>query len=863
MLGNFSFGDYFKREAIRWAWEFCVDSKWLGLPAEKLSVSIYEDDEEAFEVWDGEIKVPKEKIFRFDAHDNFWPADAPSEAPAGQLCGPCSEIFYDTGPNECARSDCSPACDCRRHVEIWNLVFQQFEKGDAPGELAPLSFKNIDTGAGLERVAAVLQGAETNFGIDIFRPLVEEAARLTGAGPGREPETVRRLRRIADHARAVTFCLADGVLPSNEGRGYVVRRLLRRAVLDGRALGLDEALLYALVAPVARVMRRAYPELEARRENLARLVKAEEENFRATLERGMNILRERMEKARSRADRTLDGRDAFELYDTYGFPVEITEEILAEAGLSLDREGFEKAMAAQRARARATSAMTKDVFGGVLGRVKRDNPPTEFVRDWKEGDTAKVLAIVADGALVSEAHLNEQVQLVLDRTPFYGEAGGQVGDAGELHYAGGRGIFAVLNTTRAEEVFLHSGTGSGTLRVGDEVRPTINEDRRARIEANHTATHLVHHYLREVLGSHVEQSGSLVDDERLRLDFTHFEAVKPDEIARVERLVNEAIDANLPTETKPDMTVDEARARGAMALFGEKYGERVRMVETELPGGAPSRELCGGTHLARTGEAELFLIESEGAVGAGLRRIEARTGEGARSLAKETCGAASDALAKLGLPERFDPSADSAAKIAKVVAKARTLLADLAAALKTPVRAVPARVEELVARAGASAEDLAKLPADALDRVAALTKMARERSRAAEAGRAKGLSARVAELAEAASEVAGAKVVAARFDDADAGALRRAVDELRAKLGSVAALLASTAGGKVLLVCAVTPDLVKRGLAAGALVKACAKHVGGGGGGKPELAQAGGKNPEKLEEALAAFEREVAGALGN
>jgi len=1034
MLGNFSFGDYFKREAIAWGWEFCTGV--LELPEERLNVSVYQDDEEAYGLWRKEVGLPEGKIYRLGAHDNFWPADAPEQAPAGQLCGPCSEIYYDLGPTEhCPGEKSRPDCDCRRHVEIWNLVFQQFQKGAKPNELHELPRKNIDTGAGLERMAAVLQGVPTNFEIDILLPLVEEVLRMADSAGGhkylaryaeqrkrREPPgellaVLRRARRVADHARAVTFCLFDCLslshpeMPSNEGRGYVMRRLLRRAVMDGRALGIKESFVYSLVAPVAKLMRRPYPEIEARSENLARLIKAEEENFQETLDRGRSIRDETSEKKKRKfrignninniIEKAIvpDGRDAFTLYDTYGFPMEITEDewrervrassatvspgiprdveealdvprtelvkdwtqgetarVLAifeqgrrvnsvDADPNVNQEGvllwyskvevildrtpfcpesggqggnwghfyregrqfvevedvrqvggiiihevlptqgtlsvgdlveprvfraeFDAAMNEQRERARAGSKMVgADIFGGVMAEVKGKvieavgSPKTEFVRNWPPNGKAKVLAIFRmdkNELLDSVAPKNKPgvrlpgfpaVRVVLDKTPFYGEAGGQVGDKGLL-YKDGHRVAMIDETTRADEIILHLGMFEAKLSVGDEVEPRIDSYRRADIEANHTATHILHHYLRQVLGKHVEQSGSLVDDQRLRLDFTHFEAMKPEELRRVEELVNAAIRAGGSVKTA-ETTVDEAKKAGAMALFGEKYGERVRMVQTELGGGERSVELCGGTHLENVGDARLFRIEREESVAAGIRRITATTGTAAEKNAqvdRETLSGIDDCLR---MPARFNEVNDPTG------AESRKVIVDLCALLKCQRENLVKRIDELKALAFRAVEGeplwlAVALQGGEVERVKLLLKDAKESEKREQSARASNLAGRGKQIAEEAVELAsGARFASAALEGLGPDDLRRLADEVRALLPSGIIFLASNAGGKALLVAAVSEDLVKAGKKAGDIVKAAAKEVGGGGGGKPSLAQAGGPNADKIPEAIAA-----------
>jgi alanyl-tRNA synthetase len=847
MLGNFSFGDYFKQNAVRWAWEFCLEV--LKIPYERLSVSVYEQDEEAYSIWEKEIGLPPEKIHRFNAHENFWPADAPTESPAGQLCGPCSEIFYDLGPNDCTAPDCSPACDCRRHVEIWNLVFQQFEKGAAANELHELPQKNIDTGAGLERIAAVMQGVRSDFDIDIFRPLVDEAERLVGARVDRGDEPgMKHLRRIADYVRAVTFLIADGVLPKNEGRGYVERRLLRRAVISGRALGASGAFCYNMVAPVAEVMGGQYPEVRERRENIARIVRSEEEKFLRTLESGGARMTELIAALKSSGERVLPGGEAFRLYDTYGFPVELAADMLEAEGLGLDRAAFDAEVEKQRERAREGSSFAQDVFGDVIGKVKEITAATEFVRDWGDSDEAEVRAIVRGEELVEEAAGGEEVRLVLDRTPFYGEAGGQVGDSGVIRVAGHGWEFQVADTKRAGEIFLHCGRAEeGSLvRVGDRVRCEVAGARRAAIEANHTATHVLHHYLREVLGQHVEQSGSLVDPDRLRLDFTHFEQVRPDELRRVEELVNAAIRSGGAVQTR-ETGVEEAKAAGAMALFGEKYGERVRMVTTDLGGGARSIELCGGTHLKDISRADIFRIEREESVAAGIRRITATTGRGARANAAADREALAAAAELMGLAGDLDEENDPAG------ARARDRIEGLCRALKVQREGLLDRIRELVESSGLDAAALGELPGGERERAAALVKAAKQARKRAAGAMASELASRGKQIAGEARDLGGGvRFASAALDGVGAKDLRRLADEVRAELPSGVIFLASNSGGKAALVATVSDDLVKKGIKAGEIVKAAAQKVGGGGGGRPNMAQAGGSQPENIPAAIEA-----------
>ncbi|MHC4248817.1 MAG: alanine--tRNA ligase [Planctomycetota bacterium] len=814
MLGNFSFGDYFKREAIEWAWEFSLDV--LKLPEEKLAVSVYEDDEEAFEIWRKVIGLPKKKIYRFGEHDNFWPADAPSQAPAGMLCGPCSELFYDWGKDVgCGKKKCSPACECGRWLEYWNLVFQQFEKGDAPGKLSPLTMKNIDTGAGLERIAAIMQGVFSNFDTDLMLPLVKQAAEISGHGYGTGDETDRRLRRIADHARAVTFAIGDGVLPANEGRGYVVRRLLRRAVLDGRGLGVDEAFLYSFVPTVASLMGDQYPDIIERREQIASFVKGEEERFGETLASGLAQL-ERFAGGLAEGA-TLDGKSVFMLYDTYGFPVELTEEMLAERGVKIDRAGFDAAMA--EARERSRGGVSESIFGfDWMLTVKERTTATEFVGYEHVDDLTNIVALVKgsgeEGRIVEELtpEDGDECQIVLERTPFYGEAGGQVGDTGTIEVAvrqtASMTKFEVTDTVRAGGIFLHRGrVVRGGFKTGDHVMTSVDRARRLGIARNHTATHLLHHALREKLGKHVEQAGSFVSDEHLRLDFSHGQGLSRDELDAVELAVNLRVLADDPVAWR-ETSVDEAKAAGAMALFGEKYGESVRMVSVGAPGSEFSKELCGGTHLGRTGEIGLFRIVSEESVAAGVRRITAVTGRTAYDSVKDD--------------ER--------------------VLGGLSRALKAPPDQLAGRVESLMERAKRLERDLAAAKKKALT------------------------GGGMDDLLAGAKQVDGVTVLAANMGEAGANDLRSAGDVLKAKLVAEAKgavlVLAGAAKGKVALACWVAPKDLAKKVKAGSIVKKIAPMVGGGGGGRDDMAQAGGKDPSKIDEALAAVEGIVRQALG-
>jgi len=823
MLGNFSFGDYFKREAIEWAWEFSLSV--LKLPEERLAVSVYEDDDEAYDIWRNVIGLPESKIYRFGEHDNFWPADAPSKAPAGTLCGPCSEMFYDWGTEVagekigCGRPECSPACECGRWLEYWNLVFQQFEKGDAPGKLSPLTMKNIDTGAGLERIAAIMQGVFSNFDTDLFQPIIKQIRGMTDRTIRKDPATkaYRRLLRIADHIRAITFAIGDGVLPSNEKRGYVVRRLLRRAAVDGDKIQIPSPFLYSLVPTVVSTMQDQYPDLKERCSQIAGFVKGEEERFAATLKTG--LVQFEKSTAGLAVNQELDGKLVFKLYDTYGFPVELTHELLQERNLGIDMKGFEREMAAARERSRG--GVSESIFGYAwMLEVKNRTTGTEFVGYDATEAEAKVVALVwgedEEGEVVDQlttqhsTHGTKHCHVILDRTPFYAESGGQVSDMGHMHV--GDTEIKVLDTVKAGDVFIHEVLVTGEVRTGDTVTCKVDAPRRLAIGRNHTATHLLHHALREKLGKHVEQAGSFVSDEHLRLDFSHGQGLSRDEIDAVEAAVNARVIADEPVAWK-ETTVDEAKASGAMALFGEKYGERVRMVAVGAPGSEFSKELCGGTHLTRTGEIGLFRIISEESVAAGVRRITAVTGSGAYESVKED--------------ER--------------------VLGELSRALKAPPGQLGARVASLAERAKKLERELAAAKRQALT------------------------GGGTDDILAGARQVDGVTVLAANMGDAGANDLRAAGDVLKPKLigrgegeGRGAVLvLAGAAKGKVALACWVAPKHLAKKVKAGAIVKKIAPMVGGGGGGRDDMAQAGGKDPSKIDEALAAVEGIVREALGS
>jgi len=771
MLGNFSFGDYFKRDAIRYAWELLT--KVYGLPPEKLWTTVYAEDDEAFDLWTKDIGVPVERCIRIGdnkgaryASDNFW-----QMADTGP-CGPCSEIFYDHGPDVFGGPPGSPDEDGDRYIEIWNLVFMQFNR-DASGTMTPLPKPCVDTGMGLERLAAVLQHVHSNYEIDLFVDLIKAAARETGTKDVDSPS----LKVIADHIRACAFLIVDGVIPSAEGRGYVLRRIVRRAIRHGYKLGQKRPFFHRLVDDLDRQMGDAYPELRRDKARVAQVLKAEEERFGETLENGMRIL----EQALAGDKKVLDGRTAFTLYDTFGFPLDLTADVCRERGVSVDEAGFDTAMDAQRERARAASQFKT---GQALAY---DGPKTRFRGYETLSEEGRVAALYREGAEVESLSIGERGIVVLDRTPFYAESGGQVGDRGELTKGGAcLTLFAVEDTQKIQpDVYGHIGeVKTGELRVGDVVAAQVDQEARGRTMRNHSATHLMHKALREVLGEHVQQKGSLVDPDKTRFDFAHNAPLTDEELRRVERIVNAEILDNHPTNARV-MPIDEAQKLGAMMLFGEKYGDEVRVLDI-----GTSRELCGGTHVARTGDIGFFKIVSESGVAAGIRRVEAVTGKGA-----------------LEYVQRQEAQLEAAAD-----------------QLKAPVAEIEARIAQIMDGARATEKELVRLKAKA----------------AASAGD---------DLASSAVDVKGAKVVAAALDGADARALRETMDKLKDKLKSAAIVLGSVSDGKVTLIAGVTNDLTGK-VKAGELVNHVAQQVGGKGGGRPDMAQAGGTNPAALAGAL-------------
>jgi alanyl-tRNA synthetase len=773
MLGNFSFGDYFKREAIRFAWQFITGE--LGLPKDRLWVTVFETDDEAFDLWVEEAGVDPARITRLGASSNFW-----AMGDAGP-CGPCSEIFYDHGAAIPGGPPGSPQEDGDRYVEIWNLVFMQYERA-ADGTLTALPRPSVDTGMGLERTAAVMQGVHSNYEIDLFKDIIAEAARVTGTSDTTAPG----LRVIADHIRACSFLIVDGVLPSNDGRGYVLRRIIRRAIRHGYQLGQMQPFFHRLVDVLVRQMGAAYPELASGAQHVKRVLRQEEERFAETLTSGMAMLEAAIAALgaphAAGMRRTIPGETVFKLYDTYGFPVDLTADIARERGLELDLAGFEAAMAAQRERARAASRFGVDQRAAVQIEHR-----TEFKGYETLADTGTIVALLDEaGASVTELAPGTRGRVVLDRTPFYAEAGGQVGDTGALR--GEHGDFEVEDTQKLQDAFAHAGLVSrGRLRVGERVEAVVAAGKRAATARNHSATHLLHEALKRVLGAHVQQKGSLVEPQRLRFDFAHFAPVSAEELARIENIVNAEVLRNVEAHTRL-MGYDAAVAAGAVALFGEKYGDVVRVLDL----GDFSTELCGGTHVSRTGDIGVFKIVSEGGVAAGVRRIEAVTGE--------------DALAYLHRGEHV-------------------------------LRAV--------------AELVRGSREDAADKVGALIERTRKLEKELDALKARLASGAGVDLAAGAVEIGGAKVVATRVDGADAKVLRAAVDRLKDRLKSAVIVLGTTdADGKVTLVAGVTADLTAK-VTAGELVAAAAAKVGGRGGGRPDFAQAGGSDASQLEAALA------------
>lgn len=783
MLGNFSFGDYFKQDAIKYAWELLTGENWFALPKEKLWVTVYETDDEAFDIWANEVGVPRERIIRIGdnkgapfASDNFWQMGDTGP------CGPCTEIFFDHGDHIWGGPPGSPEEDGDRYIEIWNIVFMQFNR-QADGTMEPLPKPSVDTGLGLERIAAVLQHVNSNYDIDLFRDLIASVAKVTGA----TDLTNKSLRVIADHIRSCAFLVADGVIPSNENRGYVLRRIIRRAIRHGNMLGAKDTFFWKLVAPLIDVMGSAGDELKQQQAQVEQVLKTEEEQFARTLERGLALLDEELSKLKGD---TLDGETAFRLYDTYGFPVDLTADVCRERNIKVDEAGFEAAMEEQRRRARESSG-----FGADYNAMIRVDGASEFKGYDHLELNGKVTALFIDGKAVDSVSAGQEAVVILDQTPFYAESGGQVGDKGELKGAGFS--FAVSDTQKYGQAIGHIGkVASGTLKVGDAVQADVDEARRQRIRLNHSATHLMHAALRQVLGTHVAQKGSLVNDKALRFDFSHFEAMKPEEIRAVEDLVNAQIRRNLAIETNI-MDIDAARASGAMALFGEKYDDRVRVLRM----GDFSTELCGGTHAARTGDIGLFRITSESGTAAGVRRIEAVTGEGAMAILH----AQSDQLN------------------------------DIAQLLKGDSHNLGEKVRAALERTRQLEKELQQL---------------KEQAAAQES----------ANLSSKAEEINGVKLLVSELTGVEPKMLRTMVDDLKNQLGSTIVVLATVADGKVSLIAGVSKDVTDR-VKAGELVGMVAQQVGGKGGGRPDMAQAGGTDASALPAAFASVKGWVSAKL--
>lgn len=783
MLGNFSFGDYFKKEAIAFAWELLTSEQWFNLPKERLWVTVYETDDEAWDIWANEIGVPRERIIRIGdnkgsayASDNFWQMGDTGP------CGPCSEIFYDHGDHIWGGPPGSAEEDGDRYIEIWNIVFMQFNR-QADGTMLPLPKPSVDTGMGLERISAVLQHVNSNYEIDLFQKLIEAVAHVTGA----TDLSNKSLRVIADHIRSCAFLIADGVIPSNENRGYVLRRIIRRAVRHGNMLGAKEAFFYKLVAPLIDVMGAAGEELKRQQSQVENVLKTEEEQFAKTLERGLTLLDE--ELAKLQGD-TLDGETVFRLYDTFGFPADLTADVCRERNLKIDEEGFEAAMEQQRQRAREASG-----FGTDYNNVIRIDSASTF-KGYEQLELAStVKAIFVNGQAVNELSAGEEGVVVLDETPFYGESGGQVGDTGVL--TGKNAEFVVEDTQKYGQAIGHIGKlNNGHLQIGDQLDAQVDKARRARIRLNHSATHLLHAALRQVLGEHVAQKGSLVNDKYLRFDFSHFEAMKPQEIRQVEDIVNAQIRRNLAVETNI-MDLEAAKAKGAMALFGEKYDQRVRV----LTMGDFSVELCGGTHASRTGDIGLFRILSESGTAAGVRRIEAVTGEGALALVHNQSSQLQD--------------------IAQLVKANSSNLNEKVRGLVEHLRSLEKELQQL--RDQQAAQESASLSSKAID-------------------------------------LQGVKLLVTELSNTEPKMLRTMVDDLKNQLGTAVIVLATVAEGKVSLIAGVTKDLTDR-VKAGELVGELARQVGGKGGGRPDMAQAGGTDVQALAGALSGVETWVSARL--
>ncbi len=778
MLGNFSFGDYFKKEAIAWAWEFLTEH--LELPKDKLWITIHTGDDEAFDIWHNDIKIPADRIIRME--ENFW------EIGPGP-CGPCSEIHIDLGEERgCGKPDCAVGCNCDRYLEIWNLVFTQFDRDEA-GNYTPLAKKNIDTGAGLERIASVLQNKRSNFETDLLYPIIEYAAKVAGVTYGQVPKNDVSLKVIADHGRSMTVMIGDGILPSNEGRGYVLRRILRRAVRHGRLMGIERPFLTDIVDVVADIFSEVYPDINDKKAYIKKVIQLEEERFNTTLAQGIELLNKEVQELSRSGQTVLGGTTAFKLYDTFGFPWELTEEILSEHNITLDKQGFDQAMTEQRERARAARQDNEEkvVIPDLSHLV------TESLCHNPKAEAANIVLLFKEGKIVEEAFDGDDIAVILDVTPFHAEGGGQVGDTGAISSSLGR--IEISNTKKLPDgTIYHVGQiTEGSFKTGEAVKANADVTRRRYVARNHTATHLLHAALKQVLGDHVNQAGSSVDNNRLRFDFTHFAQVTPEQLTEVEEIVNDVILNNV-TVGIIETTQDIAKEMGAMALFGEKYGDIVRVVVVD----GFSKELCGGTHVNVTAEIGLFKIVSEAGIGSGVRRIEAVTGYGAHEYLKTQ----------------------------------NDLIKEASAALKTRPEEIVSRIDVLNGRIRELEKEVNTLS----------TKLAKSE---------------VQDLLTSVKDINGVQVVLGQVAAADMENLRATGDMVRDRLQSGVVVLGAVCGDKVNFVAMATADCITKGIHAGNIIKETAKAAGGGGGGRPDMAQAGGKQPEKIAEALQAAEQMI------
>ncbi len=780
MLGNFSFGDYFKEEAIAFAWEFLTAE--LGIAKEKLWISVYQDDEEAYGIWRRKIGVAENKILKLGDKENFWPSEAKQKGPNGP-CGPCSEIFFDQGEAAgCGRANCNPACDCGRFTEVWNLVFTQFNRKEG-GVLEPLPRKNIDTGMGLERLAAVMQRVTSNFETDLFEPLIKEITRECGNDKNKE-----LIYAVADHIRAIAFAIYDGVLPSNEARGYVVRKLIRKSVLHLRSSGIKKPFLYKLVAVLADLMEEPYPELKERRENIAEIILAEEKNFIATLNSSDALMTEKFKQAGSGVTPEKAGIIAFQLYDTHGIPLELTLGWAGKHNIKISREAFEKGLSQQKSRSKMQSSMKGDVFD--IKDLHLGAKKTQFLGYKKDETRAKIIKIIKDHKPVKKIAKGEEARIILDKTVFYAEAGGQIGDSGEL--IKGKSIFVVSDTQQCEKVFAHSGkVKEGSFRVGDELKAAVDLKRRLAIARNHTATHLLQAALRKILGPHVKQQGSLVAADRLRFDFTHFKDIDNDQLRRIEEEVNKHILDDIALTTA-SMALGLAKKKGALAFFGEKYEDKVRVVKIE----GISQELCGGTHLSHTSQIGIFKIIQEGSVASGIRRIEAVTGKAA-----------------------YD-----------IIDKDERLVEEIQAVLRVDKEKMAEQLEAKLAR----------------------LKALEKEQQAQKIGEVKDL---LGNLISKAEDINNIKVIAEIIPDASMDILRKAVDSIKENVPSCVAALGAVSNGRALLVVGITADLTKKGWDAAGIIPAVAGIIGGSGGGRKDFAQAGGSDPDSFPQAFAELKK--------